>query len=268
MTTDALSFLADSPVRGQLLGALSATESARPSDLRDELEVSRATIHRNLSALTERGWVRQVDDGYVATTAGELVHDHFGSFRRGLETVDRFEPLLEVIPADGVPPLEALASAELVTAAADQPHAPVMRYVEELMASDTDAVRGVTPVRSEMFSHGHEQLLEAGVETELVLPVDVLERQREEAGEDLAEALETDGFDVYTVPESPGFGLSVTDDRAFLGGYGADNQLEALAVSDAEPFRSWATERFERMRARAAPAQGQRAETDAVSGRD
>jgi len=268
MTTDAISFLADSPVRGQLLGALSATEPARPSDLRDELGVSRATIHRNLSALRDRGWVRGLDDGYVATTAGELVFDRFESFRRGLETVDEFDSLLEVIPADGVPPLSALASTELVTAAVDQPHAPVMRYVEELMASETEAVRGVTPVRSEMFGHGHEQLLEAGVDTELVLPASVVERLREDAGEKLAEALETDGFELYTVPESPGFGLSVTDDRAFLGGYGAANQLEALAVGEDEAFRSWAAERFEGVCARAAPVQGQRAETDAVSGHD
>lgn len=263
MTTDVLSFLADSPVRGQLLGAL-ADGPARPSDLRDEIGVSRATVHRNLNVLCERGWVRKEDGGYLATTAGELVHDRFGSFRRHLATIDRFEPLLEVVPADAVPPLSALATAELVTAGPDQPHAPVMRYVDELVASETSRVRGLSPVQSEMFDRGHEQLLEAGVETELVLPADLLDGQ--DGRDELAAALAIDGFDVYEVPESPGFGLAVTEDRAFLGGYDADNQLQALAVGESEAFRSWAAERFESTRDRAAQVGGQRAEADATSG--
>jgi len=124
MTTDALSFLADSPVRARLIDALRRDGPARPSDLTATLDVSRATIHRNLSALTDRGWVRQESDGYDATTAGELVYERFDAFRTGVETVDRFERLLEIIPASGVPPLSVLATADLVTAEPDKPHAP------------------------------------------------------------------------------------------------------------------------------------------------
>jgi|AntRauTorckE6833_2_1112554.scaffolds.fasta_scaffold01048_4 predicted transcriptional regulator len=268
MTTDALSFLADSPVRARLIDALRRDGPARPSDLTATLDVSRATIHRNLSALTDRGWVRQESDGYDATTAGELVYERFDAFRTGVETVDRFERLLEIIPASGVPPLSVLATADLVTAEPDKPHAPVMRYVEELTATETTTVSGLSPVRSEMFDHGHEQLLEAGVDTTLVMPVDVLEREREEAGEEMAAALQRDGFEVYALQTEPGFGLSVTDDRAFLGGYSADNQLQALVVSTDESFVEWATETFESIRDRAEPVTAQRAEVDTQSEHD
>lgn len=265
MSTDALSFLASSPVRPRLIDALRSDGPARPSELTEALDVSRATIHRNLSALTDRGWVRQEPDGYVATTAGELVYERFDDFRTGVETVGRFERLLEIIPASGVPPLSVLATADLVTAQPEKPHAPVMRYVEELTASETTTVRGVSPVRSEMFDYGHEQLLEAGVETELVMPTDVIEREREEASEELAGALEIDGFDVYAIDAELAFGLSVTDDRAFLGGYSTDNQLQALAVSTDESFVLWATETFESIRARAQAVSPQRAEVDTPS---
>jgi predicted transcriptional regulator len=248
MTPDALPFLADSTVRPRLLGALERMGPARPSDLRDELDVSRATVHRNLSALTDRGWVRQTDDGYVTTTAGLLVHDHFETFRVGLETVERFQGLLEHIPADAVPPLSVLATADLVTTGPDTPHAPVMRYVEELTESETSTVYGLSPVRSEMFSHGHEQLLEAGVDTELLLPAAVLDRERDDAGADFGDTLETTGFALYVLEGDPGFGLTVADDRAFLGGYGPDNQMVALAVSTADEFVAWAEERYASLR--------------------
>lgn len=260
---DALPFLADSTVRPRLLRALDRMGPARPSDLRDELDVSRATVHRNLSALSDRGWVRQVDDGYVATTAGVLVHDRFDEFTRGLETVERYQGLLQTIPADGVPPLDVLATADVVTTEQDKPHAPVMRYVEELTASDTTFVYGLTPVRSEMFEHGHEQLLEAGVETELVLPARVLEREREEAGEDFGETLATPGFSLFVLEADPGYGLTVTDDRAFVGGYGPENQLEALAVSTADSFVSWAHDAYESLRSSASRVPGEAAEVDA-----
>jgi len=262
MTTDALSFLADSPVRPRLLAALQSLGPARPSDLRDELDVSRATVHRNLSALSERGWVQQGEAGYAATTAGVLAYETFDAFRSGMATVDRFEGLLAEIPADGVPPLAVLATADVVTAAKDKPHAPVMRYVEEITACETTTVQGLTPVRSEMFDHGHDQLLEAGVETELVLPKAVLEREREDAGEELDAALERDGLSVYTLAADPGFGMTVTDDRAFVGGYGPDNQLVALAVSTDDSFVSWAADTFESIRSSADRVPGRGAEVD------
>jgi len=262
MTDDALSFLADSPVRSRVLGALQSLGPARPSELRDELEVSRATVHRNLAALGDRGWVRQDDDGYHATTAGLLVHERFEEFRDDIETVDRFERLLEAIPAAGVPPIEVLATADLVTAARDQPHAPVMRYVEELTASDTDLVRGVSPVRSEMFDFGHEQLLDAGVETELLLPVDVLETERGDAGEGLDQTLALDEFTLYVLEDDPGYGLTVTADTAFVGGYGPDNQLVALAYSKHDAFVDWASDAFDSLRSTASYVSKERAEAD------
>lgn len=251
MTNDALSFLADSPVRSRVLGALRSLGPARPSELRDELEVSRATVHRNLAALGDRGWVRQDDDGYHATTAGLLVHDRFEEFSAAIDTVDRFERLLEEIPAAGVPPLELLATADLVSAAQDKPHAPVMRYVEELTAADTDFVHGLSPVRSEMFDFGHEQLLEAGVETDLLLPAHVYEAEREDAGGTFEETLTLEGFSLYVLEDDPGYGLTVTADRAFVGGYGPDNQLVALAYSTDDAFVDWANDAFESLRSNA-----------------
>jgi predicted transcriptional regulator len=251
MTDDALSFLADSPVRSRVLGALQSLGAARPSELRDELDVSRATVHRNLAALGDRGWVRQDADGYHPTTAGLLVHDRFEEFRADIETVDRFERLLEEIPAAGVPPLEVLANADLVTTTQDKPHAPVMRYVEELTAADPDFVHGLSPVRSEMFNFGHEQLLEAGVDTLLLLPASVLEAEREDASAAFEETLAMDEFSVYVLEDDPGFGLTVTADRAFVGGYGPGNQLVALAYSTDDAFVEWASDAFESLRSSA-----------------
>lgn len=262
MNTDALCFLADSPVRSRVLGALRTHGSARPSDLRDELDVARATVHRNLSALTDRGWVRQDTDGYRVTTAGLLVDERFEAFQSGIETVERFERLLQEIPATGVPPLDVLATADLVTAASDQPHAPVMRYVEELTAADTDFVYGLSPVRSEMFDFGHERLLEAGVETQLVLPVDVYEGEREDASEEFEETLALGEFSLYVLEDDPGFGLAVTDDSAFVGGYGPENQLVALAYSTDDAFVSWAGDTFESLRSNASRVSRDRTEAD------
>lgn len=258
MAGDALSFLAETPVRARLLGVLDAEGPARPRTLRDALDVSRATIHRNLSALVDRGWVRQTDEGYEATTAGVLVHERYGSFRTALDVVDRFEELLEVLPESGVPPLSVLGTATLVSTSPDDPHAPVMHYVQELTASTTSRVRGLSPVRSEMFAQGHEELLEAGVETELLVPERVIERVDGDETSELQAALELPNLEISILEMDPGFGLTVLDDRAFLGGYDAENQLRVLAVSTDEVFVDWAARTYEDVAATATRITGQR----------
>lgn len=85
-------FLAGSVNRVELLRAL-LDEPADLRDLKDELDMPRTTLQRNLKKLEKRGWITEGREGYSATPQGELIVDSFTAF---LETVRSADDIVEL----------------------------------------------------------------------------------------------------------------------------------------------------------------------------
>lgn len=256
-----LQFLAASPHRPELVDRL-ATAPARPSALVADLECSRASVHRHLSALADRGWVEKADGDYHLTPAGRYVHRTYEESTTALSCIDRYEPLLCALPAFD-PPLDPalLAGGTLTVADSVTPHAPVDRYVTWLRerATDADRLRCVVPVLSGVFGDAHREALAAGTRTELLLSEALLDRARAVTPGQVRRDLGRPELDVRTLAEPPGFGLTVADQRAFLGAYDDAGRLQAVFESASDGFGAWATDVYATLDERADPVERPRA---------
>lgn len=242
---DDAQFLVGSPTRLALLEALEEG-SARPRDLVDALDVSRASVQRNLSAFVDREWVSRESGTYHLTDTGRPVVRTARRFLRGLEGVSQAAPLFECLPAFDDPlPSEHLADAEVIVADEGRPYAPVERYLAWLEdLGDAERIVGVAPVVSDVFDARHAELIEAGVETELVIERSLVERVRAEEPEEFARSLAYDGFELYASERSIEFGLAVCGPETFLGGYDAGGRLRACSICRTAALREWALDRY------------------------
>ncbi len=247
---DAIRFLASSPNRVALLAAL-AEEPDSPAALADRCSIARSSLHRNLSALRERGWARKSDGRYCSTAAGEIVLDAYRDLEETVSQAAAAAPFLDALDAGGFSfTPDELATVTITRATEGDPYAPVHRYPERVWALEPTEFRGFTPVVNPVFNEVHAALLDDGVESELILGADALSASRTAYADRFAEAMTTDVLSVRVLEESPPIGLSVFNDYAFVGAYD-DDRLLACLDGDSSRFVERAATLYEEYRERA-----------------
>lgn len=226
-------------------------DPARPSELEERIGASRATVQRALSGLAERDWVRKQAGVYRLTAAGTLALRAYREFVAVAETVDAVsEPLALLDPVAEDPPIAAVRAATVTVADPTSPHAPIEQYVDALRGADVDRFRGLSPVYSTVFEEIHEPLVEEDVPVEVVVDEATYEIARERRTA-MFEAARGESFDLYVHPDSLGIGLSLFDDRAFVGAYDDEGRLRACLDGTADPLREWVRSEYRRRRERA-----------------
>lgn len=257
--TKAISYLSGSPVRVAILERL-ADGVARPAELVERVDVSRTTVHRTLTDLTERNWAARVDDGYAATPVGELALEIYRTARARFRTLERIESFLTAGDLDVAEfELDWLETARLETATEANPDQPVEWYADRLAATDGDRLRAVTPIITRQFMAVHEPLVAAGTRTELVVDESTFQFVADRYPDRLRESTRLENYDLYVTDRSPSLGLTLVGETVFLGAYD-DGRLVVALESTNDRLRAWATQRYERFRTDA-----RRITTDVVS---
>lgn len=256
MAREDVAFLAGSPDRLELLEHL-ADESAAPRDVAAALDVSTRSAQRNLSQLTERGWAEKRDGRYHLTTIGYLVYATYVDCLDRIDAVDELADFYRYLPGpDAVPDPAWLRDATCVTAEEDHPQAPVDHYVTTVRSLETDHVRMVSPVLSRLFHEPHQKQVIRGASTELILPSERVDAAREKNPLEFEAVLAVPRFSLYRTDEPVEFGLTVTDDRAFVLAYDEDGQLQACVEGSDAALREWAIDRFDDLLAEATEVEG------------
>lgn len=219
-------FLATSPNRVSLLSELE-DGPLQPAELVERIGLSRSATQRNLKELTDRGWARRVDEGYIATVGGRLVLAAYNELTDTVGLVETYGESLEPLAEAGMTLSPAvLESATVITATENDPHAPLQYYTERVRELDPSCFFGIVPVVSPLFNEAHRTLLDRGVEGELVLDAAALSASKTEYGTEFDDAVSTDGLSLYAHSDSFSFGLSIIGERVFLGAY-EDGQFVA-----------------------------------------
>lgn len=245
-------FLASSPNRISLLEALD-DGPLQPAELVDRLSLSRSATQRNLRELTDRGWVRRVDAGYTCTVGGRLVLAVYNDLTATVRLVEEYGESLEPLAEAGLSLSPAvLECATVTTATGNDPHAPIRHYVESVKELDLSWFRGVVPVVSPLFNEAHQPLLTARGDAELVLGSAAFSASQTEYEAEFDAALAAEELSLYVHPDPLSFGLSIVDDRIFLGAYEdgqfvacfewSDPDIRAEALSAYETHRETARE--------------------------
>ncbi|WP_135830128.1 helix-turn-helix transcriptional regulator [Halorussus halobius] len=238
-------FLAASEHRVAALGALGSSPLS-PAQLREDLDVSRATVHRILDSFEEFGWVRRGDDGYRATAAGRIVLRRFDDVRETVAAVDSLSEFLSEFELAHDLPLP-LDEYDVVASTPTDPYAAAEHFVSGV-PTDADRLRALLPTVVPAFDRACEPLVERGASVQLVLSQSAAETSRESYPENFEQALALDSLSLSISPETFTFGLSVFDETVFLGGYDDGGHLEVCLRSTDDDLREWALSVFRTFR--------------------
>lgn len=243
-------FLAASEHRVAILRSLTS-ESLSPAQIRDEHDASRATVHRVLDSFTEFGWVRQADSGYVTTSAGRIVLNHFESVRDAAAEVESLSDFLSEFERAHELPLP-LDEYHVVTATRTEPYA-AMEYFADSLPTDASRLRALLPTVVPMFNRACEPLVEGDASIQLVLSRSAAETSQGSYPSDFESARSIDSLSLFVSPETFKFGLSVFDDDVFLGGYDGRGYLRTCLHSSDDDLCEWASSVFRTFRSDATP---------------
>lgn len=247
-TREDVSFLVGSDVRLTLMRAL-REEPGRPTELAERCSCARETAQRTLSGFQDRGWAEQRAARYRLTPGGEAVLDRYDDLETAVRNADRLRTFF-AHAGDAVRdlPFGAVPSLEVTTATAEDPHAPVARFLSVFSDGPADSFRAITPIVSQVFNEAGEVMLGPDTDADLVTDESVLERSAEQYSEALELALEHEEFTLYVYPESVDFGMLILDEHVVVGAYDDTGNLVATVDGTDESFRAWAVETFERYR--------------------
>jgi len=251
----AVNFLTQSPVRVELLRRLDEADRVSRTELRDQFDVSRVTVKRNLDALEERDWITNSRQEYRIRPLGSVVVEAIETALVTANFAETIRPFLRWFPEDELTfDVRELADATVVVSSATDPYAPVNRHIE--------AIRRASEVRCLLPAIGlpamravRECLAEREQRHEVVFSPEIeatirAEREYRELAAELA------AFDRYAARVSEreiGYYLGRFDDIVQIGVEDDDGVPQALVETDSDEIRRWATRTYESYRSRSRP---------------
>lgn len=238
-------FLAASEHRVEALRSL-ASGSLSPTELCDQLGVSRATVHRILDSFEEFGWIRRGDEGYRATSAGRIVLRRFDAVWDTVAEVESLSDFLASFERTHDLPIP-LDDSHVETATPTDPHA-ANEYFVDAVPTDASRLDALLPTVVPAFNRACEPLVEREASIRLVLSQSAAETSQQSYSEDFEQARSLDCLSLWISPETFGFGLSVFDDEVFLGAYDDGGHMQSCLHSTDDDLREWAQSVFESFR--------------------
>ncbi|WP_233509332.1 MULTISPECIES: winged helix-turn-helix domain-containing protein [unclassified Haloferax] len=234
----------------QPLLAVARARSVDRSTLETELDVSRATVYRQTSALVDEGLLKRTNRGYRTTGAGTAVLDAAERFERSLAAADRLKPLLEHLsPSVLTENLHLFADATVMAVDPESPYAIEQRLESVISDVDERIYGAATSFGSPVTLARTVDCVEGGVDFEWALPQAVLERLECQHGELHETVRAHDNASVYVTEDV--VDLSLYDDTLVLTGFDTDRgTLAAVAMTDSSAAVDWACDVFETHRER------------------
>ena len=249
-----IEFLARSEHRVTALAALAERPQSR-ADLQALTEASASTIGRTLREFEERKWISKDGHQFEATQLGAFVASGMQALIERLETEQKLRNVWQVLPteASGIT-IEMGSNAVVSVAKADDPYAPVNRFVSLLRKTDRFRFVGHEIALLEPCKDEFSQRILDGMQTEIIDPPSVARYILSTYKDHCAEPLKSGTLTVRLHNELPPYGVSLFDDRIAISCYNPDSgSVEVLLDTDAPETREWAESTYDTYRREARP---------------
>lgn len=230
--------------RSPLLKELQGHQFER-RELQDRLDVSRATIHRHTSLLTDLSVIQKVNGTFSLTESGTLLADACTRFKREAESALRLGPILKAVGDTPVDiDIDAFAGATVTSAEHGDPYSPVARFVA--LVQDTEALRGFDiDVIAPVYMDEIQRRIVGGMVTETIGLPEVAKDTLDGYPEKCMEACAS-GYLTVRLHDNLPLGVAIFDDRVGIGVCGqASRQLQVFADTDSPEVREWAQAVYE-----------------------
>lgn len=250
-----LDFLVGSWNRFEVLNALGTTPRTR-DELRGITGVSRSTLSRILSDLTDRGWIHRYNDEYEATPKGAIVASEIKGFVDNIETAEELDVALEWLPPEMLGfDLANLADATVLTPTPEDHTNPIRRLVEHI-SSTTEMRIVATGVTHEAV----DAICRAGIAGDLTLQCVLDEAAFSGIRTDpdfrgmFQEMIESGHCKAYRyVGENDLLDINVVDDAVMICGHSDDGPPPGVIITSDDTVQTWAAVTFEKRRDESVP---------------
>ncbi|MFC4550106.1 MULTISPECIES: helix-turn-helix transcriptional regulator [Halorussus] len=249
---DDIAYLARSEHRAPTLVALTVRPRHR-FELKETAGVSSSTIRRTLSEFEDRNWIRRVGHRYEATPLGAYVASAMADLIERVETERKVRDVWQWLPdEDSGFTIEMCVDAVVTVAEADNPYAPINRFLTLLRETDTFRFVGsslalLEPCREEFCG----QIID-GMRAELVDSPNVARYIRSTYPELSSRTLESGNLTVELYDDLPPYGVGIFDHRIAICGHDFDSvTVRVLLDTDSRDARRWAESTYSLYRRRA-----------------
>lgn len=242
-----VAFLSGSPNRIAVLDGLSTVGPATRANLVDEVGISRVTVNRILDDFLARNWIVCEGTTYRLTPVGEVVCELFGSLLQTIESMNRLNTILPLLPADFDVDVRELTSARITVPTWSDSIAPVRRAAK--------LCRGLTVLRvaaSGIAPDVVEAIRDAAVEDEADVEVVATANAlgvvcSEPTMRDWFGDIVRTGGRVYEHPEHP-YLIATCDKQAVIGMNDDLGAPRGLIESDNRAVFDWVQSAIDRCR--------------------
>jgi predicted transcriptional regulator len=245
-----INYLARSHNRLRILELLCAS-SCSWAALRENLDIHRTTLQKNLNELEKRNWIENIptDNVYRVLPAGRIVVQSIRETMADFRTADRLDETLALLPEAS--PRRALRACN-VTRCDSHPYAPIQRL--RTLVEETETFRGFTPVFNPLYVSPIKQRIRAEHESEIIAPPTFFEMIRDDDASALNRTLQAESVQLLISDALPPFGVALLDDVAIITVYGSDMKVHTLleANSKQQALIDWIEKQYTAQRETAA----------------
>lgn len=245
-TIDDVAYLVRSEHRVPALVALKVRPRSR-SELWEMVGVSSSTIRRTLSEFEARNWIRKDGYQYETTPLGAYIASAVTELIERVEIERKVRDVWQWLPDEESGfTIEMCAGAVVTVAEADNPYAPVNRFLT--LIRETDHFRFVGPDIAIFEPHRDElcQRVIDGMQTEIIDPPSVATYYRSTYPDLFAETLASGNLTMRLHDELPPYGIGIFDHRIAICGHDSDSvTVRVLLDTDSEDAREWAESQFD-----------------------
>lgn len=249
-----VAYLTRSAHRVTILEALSE-HPLRRYELLELTGVSRSTVGRTLREFEERRWVRRDGPRYETTQTGAFVATAMTELIERLEAERQLRDVWQYLPFESTElRLEMVTDAVVTVAEADDPYAPVNRFVSLLDGTDRLRFIGSELALFEPCRDAFRRQVVDGMRAEIIDPPDVSRHIRAVYPDHCAETIASGNLTVRLHDELPAYAIGLFDDRvAICGRDPTSGTVRVLVDTDSTAVRRWAASVYDAYRRESRP---------------
>lgn len=217
-------------------------EPADKRELEAIVDVSRTTVDRTVSRLSDAECIAYRDGKWEVTLLGQLAYEEYEQLAARYGSLTIAQPLLLHLPPETPVDVRLLADAEILLAEPPAPHAPTAQLEDLLQHSDQiEGISSVVLPRYVPLFHHH--IVERGTDTDLILDAELVGYLWTSYPDEMGAVLETDNGIVWRLDQKPPFGLVLIDKEVvWFAVYDEDGGLKGTIVNDSDAAVTWATD--------------------------
>ena len=226
-------------------------DHADKRELEAALDVSRTTIDRAVSSLSDAECIVCRDGKWEVTLLGQLACEEYEQLTARYEGLTAAQPLLLHLPPETPLDVRLLVDAEIVLAEPPAPRAPTAQLKDLLQHSDQ--IKGLSSiVLPEYVPLLHHHIVERETDTDLILDVELVEYLWASYPDKMSAVLGTDNGMVWWIEQKPPFGFVLIDEAVvWFAVYDEDGGLKGTIVNESDAAVTWATDVFHSYRQQA-----------------